>query len=124
MGTYDKQFKKEAVRLSDEIGVKKAAGQLGIPYYTLADWRFFLGDGSRWIWNIAEELFPDAKRIYEYIAFTLLEPEIAKKQAKRIMEAVAKLNEMPFRCHCRKKEWWRGKGFRNRCNAVAVSLVI
>ena len=39
MSTYDKQFKEEAVRLSDEIGVKKAAHQLGIPYYTLADWR-------------------------------------------------------------------------------------
>ena len=39
MGGYDKQFKEEAVRLSDEIGVKKAAVQLGIPYYTLADWR-------------------------------------------------------------------------------------
>jgi transposase len=39
MSTYDKQFKEEAVRLSDEIGVKKAAQQLGIAYYTLADWR-------------------------------------------------------------------------------------
>ena len=39
MSTYDKQFKEEAVRLSDEIGVKKAADQLGVPYYTLADWR-------------------------------------------------------------------------------------
>lgn len=28
MSTYDKQFKEEAVRLSDEIGVKKAAQQL------------------------------------------------------------------------------------------------
>lgn len=37
---YDKNFKEEAVRLSDEIGVKKAASQLGIPYYTLADWRY------------------------------------------------------------------------------------
>ena len=26
-------------KLSDEIGVKKAAQQLGIQYYTLADWR-------------------------------------------------------------------------------------
>lgn len=32
--TYEKRFK-EAVRLSDEIGVKKA----GAPYYTLTDWR-------------------------------------------------------------------------------------
>jgi transposase len=39
MSTYDKQFKEEAVRLSDEVGVKKAADQLGVPYYTLADWR-------------------------------------------------------------------------------------
>ena len=39
MKTYSKEFREEAVRLSDEIGVKKAAAQLGIPYYTLAEWR-------------------------------------------------------------------------------------
>ncbi|MEA5144103.1 MAG: transposase [Oscillibacter sp.] len=39
MRKYDKQFKEEAVRRSDEVGVRKAAGQLGAPYYTLADWR-------------------------------------------------------------------------------------
>ena len=39
MTTYSKEFREEAVRLSDEIGNKKAAAQLGIPYYTLADWR-------------------------------------------------------------------------------------
>ena len=37
--TYDKSFKEEAVRLSDEIGVKKASEQLGVPYYTLTGWR-------------------------------------------------------------------------------------
>lgn len=37
--TYDKQFKKKAVCLSDDVGVRKASEQLGIPYYTLADWR-------------------------------------------------------------------------------------
>lgn len=36
---YSKEFKIEALKLSDEIGVKKAAQQLGIQYYTLADWR-------------------------------------------------------------------------------------
>lgn len=36
---YSKEFKAEALKLSDEIGVKKAAAQLGIKYYTLADWR-------------------------------------------------------------------------------------
>ena len=39
MARYSKEFKDEALRLSDEIGVKKAAAQLGLPYYTLADWR-------------------------------------------------------------------------------------
>ena len=39
MARYSKEFKEEALRLSDEIGVKKAAAQLGLPYYTLADWR-------------------------------------------------------------------------------------
>lgn len=37
--TYDKEFKESALRLSDEIGVKKAAEQLGVPYYTIAEWR-------------------------------------------------------------------------------------
>ena len=36
---YDKEFKLQALELSDDIGVKKAAEQLGIPYYTLAEWR-------------------------------------------------------------------------------------
>ena len=54
--TYEKSFKEEAVRLSDEIGVKKAAEQLGIPYYTLSDWRYkrkahgsqaYVGSGHR-----------------------------------------------------------------------------
>ena len=39
MRHYSKEFKEEALKLSDEIGVKKAAQQLGIAYYTLADWR-------------------------------------------------------------------------------------
>lgn len=37
--TYDSNFKIEAVNLSDEIGPKKAAEQLGIPYNTLSTWR-------------------------------------------------------------------------------------
>ncbi|GGG05580.1 transposase [Paenibacillus abyssi] len=39
MKRYDKAFKEEAVRLSDEIGPKKAAEQLGVAYHTLQDWR-------------------------------------------------------------------------------------
>ena len=36
---YDKEFKEQALKLSDEIGVKKAAEKLGLKYHTLADWR-------------------------------------------------------------------------------------
>ena len=39
MSTYSKEFKVEAVHLSFEIGIKKAAAQLKIPYDTLTDWR-------------------------------------------------------------------------------------
>ena len=51
---YNKEFKAEALKLSDEIGVKKAAHQPGLPYYALADWRKdrrvdvrLVGDGDR-----------------------------------------------------------------------------
>jgi transposase len=53
---YDKEFKEEALRLSDEIGSRNAAEKLGIPYYTLADWRkainrsaeyAFIGSGNK-----------------------------------------------------------------------------
>lgn len=39
MRNYDKEFKKEAVKLSQEIGNKKASEQLGISYHTLIDWK-------------------------------------------------------------------------------------
>ena len=39
MVKYNKEFKEQALLLSDEIGVKKVAEQLGISYYTIADWR-------------------------------------------------------------------------------------
>ena len=56
MRKYDKEFKEEAVKLSDEVGVKQAAAQLGIAYYTLSEWRqkrkvygyhAFVGSGIR-----------------------------------------------------------------------------
>ena len=36
---YSKEFKDEALKLSDEIGTKKACQQLGLKYYTLSEWR-------------------------------------------------------------------------------------
>ena len=39
MKRYDENFKIEALRLSDDIGVKKACEQLNVNYGTLAGWR-------------------------------------------------------------------------------------
>ena len=39
MKRYDKEFKEQALILSDEIGVKKTSEQLGVLYCTLAEWR-------------------------------------------------------------------------------------
>ena len=55
MKTYSKDFKEEAVRLSDEVGVKEAAKQLGIPYYTLADWRAIRKEKKKETSQISEE---------------------------------------------------------------------
>ena len=37
--TYSKEFKQQAIKLSDEIGTKKACEQLGLAYFTLGCWR-------------------------------------------------------------------------------------
>ena len=65
-------------------------------------------------WKVAytEQAEEDLNGIYEYIAFSLHEPEIAKKQAKRIMEAAVKLNEMAFRFRLYKNEPWHRRGLR------------
>lgn len=62
MEKYSKTFKVEAIKLSDEIGLKKASSQLGIPYYTLADWR----NNSKHKIPIREEVSnPQAARLLE-----------------------------------------------------------
>lgn len=39
MKHYSKEFKEQALKLSDEIGLRKAVDQLGLKYGTLAGWR-------------------------------------------------------------------------------------
>ena len=82
---YDNTFKMEALKLSDEIGVRKAASQLGIPYYTLAEWRSirknegesaFVGSGNK-----REPLDEKDRRIQE------LEAELREtKRANEILK--------------------------------------
>ena len=54
----------------------------------------------------------DLRGIFEYIAFTLLEPIIAKNQVNRIIDAVTGLNHMPERFPLYDKKPWRRKGLR------------
>ena len=73
---YDKEFKLQALQLSDEIGVKAAAEQLGLKYYTLAEWRkirtrhgddAFVGSGHK-----AVPLSENERRIRETVHPLLL----------------------------------------------------
>ena len=54
----------------------------------------------------------DLRSIYEYIAFKLLAPEAAGKQAQRIMNEVLNLNEMPMRYKLYGEEPWSSYGLR------------
>ena len=65
-------------------------------------------------WNIlyTEQAERDLRDIFEYIAFSLLEPGIAKKQTRRIMNRIAKLNDLSFRFPLYEKEPWNSKGLR------------
>lgn len=67
---------------------------------------------SEWKVVYTEQAERDLRSIFEYIAFILLEPEAAKNQSRRIMDTVAKLNEMPLRYPLYQKEPWYNKGLR------------
>lgn len=54
----------------------------------------------------------DLRSIYEYIAFKLLAPNTAGKQAQRIMNEVLNLNEMPMRHKLYEEEPWLSYGLR------------
>ncbi|MEN6326754.1 MAG: type II toxin-antitoxin system RelE/ParE family toxin [Syntrophomonas sp.] len=67
---------------------------------------------SEWKVVYTEQAERDLRSIFEYIAFSLLEPEVAKNQSRRIMDTVAKLNEMPLRYPLYQNEPWYSKGVR------------
>ena len=60
----------------------------------------------------SKEAEQDLADVLDYIANILIVPETAKKQAKRIMEAVDGLKEMPRRHKLHEDEPWRSKGLR------------
>lgn len=54
----------------------------------------------------------DLRNIYEYIAYDLLVPETAARQAQRIMKEIGALNEMPMRYRLYDDEPWHSQGVR------------
>ena len=65
-------------------------------------------------WNIVytEKAECDLRDIFEYIAFNLLVLDTAKKQTRRIMDAILSLEQMPMRHSLYDKEPWCSKGLR------------
>lgn len=54
----------------------------------------------------------DLRAIYEYIAFTLQEAEIAVRQLEKIQKGILSLDEMPERFRIFEKELWRSRELR------------
>lgn len=67
---------------------------------------------NEWKVVYTEQAEHDLRSIYEYIAFALFEPEIARKQVKRILDSVATLSQMPLRCPLYEHEPWRSRELR------------
>jgi len=59
---------------------------------------------------LTEQAGTDLRGIYEYIAFTLLELEIAAGQLDRIEKGILSLEEMPERFKVFEKEPWYSRG--------------
>lgn len=54
----------------------------------------------------------DLRDICEYIAYELLEPDIASGQINRIMKTIRSLAEMPMRHKLYEEEPWHSQGIR------------
>ena len=67
---------------------------------------------SAWTVFYTAEAEQDLRSIYEYIAFSLLEPGTAEKQTVRILEAITGLSQLPLRHRLFEKEPWHSKGLR------------
>lgn len=59
---------------------------------------------------LTEQADSDLRGIYEYIAFSLLEPENAAGQLDRLEENILKLADMPGKFKLYEKEPWRSRG--------------
>ena len=75
--------------------------------------------------QLTEEAKQDLFDIYEYIAFSLLEPETAKNIKNKIVDGLNSLNEMPGRHPIYQEEPWKSRELRrinigNHCGFYLV----
>ena len=65
-------------------------------------------------WNIvySEQARLDLRRIYENISNELCVPDTAANQARRIMQRIRSLDDMPLRHHLYEEEPWHSMGIR------------
>ena len=75
---------------------------------------------------IEEPAQQDIRDIYEYIANTMMEPQIANRLVARIRKSIAELKNMPERFPFYDKEPWRSNGIRrmNIGNFAAFYIVV
>ena len=76
--------------------------------------------------QLTEQAKQDLRGIYEYIAFTRLEPKIARNVKQRIVDKLKSLNEMPFRYPLVQDEPWKSRelhqvGIGNYCGFYFVT---
>jgi len=67
---------------------------------------------SSWQVQIARHAEDDLRGIYEYIAFELLEPGVAKNLVQRIEKRISKLDNSPQSFAIYPKEPWKSRGLR------------
>jgi len=61
---------------------------------------------------LTEQAKRDLQNLHDYIAFSLLEPGVAKKLTRRITDGLQSLSEMPSRYPLYQDEPWKSKGLR------------
>ncbi len=65
-----------------------------------------------WTIDYSESSKEDLKSIYSYITFELLSPEYAAGQVERIIKAVRKLDNFPYKHQVYDEEPWKSKKVR------------
>ena len=78
MKRYDQDFKTEALKLSDDIGVKKACEQLNMNYGTLAGWRKRRAKKNKEEKNTDDDIQKENSRLKKEIAELKTANEILK----------------------------------------------